>query len=107
MTRNEAIRALEYMISGDCCDTQYDFIEEIEFAIADMNAMQNNNWIGVKDRIPELSGFYLVFRPNDGMYVEYFAQHKSTWYMEDADEDYGVVYWMPLPEPPEEVSVDG
>lgn len=58
------------------------------------------NWIRTENRLPELSGFYLVFRLNDGMYVEYFAQHTSTWYMEDADKDYGVAYWMPLPKAP-------
>lgn len=70
------------------------------------NAPTINYWISVKDKLPELSGFYLVFRLNDGMYVEYFAQHTSTWFMEDADEDHAVAYWMPLPEAPEEVSWD-
>ena len=33
MTRKEVIEALEYLISGDCCDTQYDYVREIEEAI--------------------------------------------------------------------------
>lgn len=33
MTRQEVIKALEYLISGDCCDTQYDYVREIEEAI--------------------------------------------------------------------------
>lgn len=49
MTRNEAIRALEYMISGDCCDTQYDFIKEIEFAIEEIKAHEHKRFIRVRD----------------------------------------------------------
>ena len=33
MTNQEAIENLEYLISGDCCDNQMDFIEEIDMAI--------------------------------------------------------------------------
>lgn len=34
MTRSEAVENLRYMISEDCTDTQVDFVEEIEMAIA-------------------------------------------------------------------------
>lgn len=34
MKPSEAIENLEYLISGDCCDTQMDYVEEIELAIA-------------------------------------------------------------------------
>lgn len=33
LTRAEVIEALEYLISEDCCDTQHDYIREIERAI--------------------------------------------------------------------------
>jgi hypothetical protein len=29
-----AIESLEYLIGGDCCDNQMDFVEEIELALA-------------------------------------------------------------------------
>ena len=33
MTNEEAIENLKYLISGDCTDTQHDFVEEIKIAI--------------------------------------------------------------------------
>lgn len=33
LTRTEVIEALEYLIGEDCCDTQHDYIREIERAI--------------------------------------------------------------------------
>ena len=33
LTRAEVIEALEYLISGHCCDDQYDYVREIERAI--------------------------------------------------------------------------
>lgn len=32
--REAAIKNLRYLISGECCDTQMDYVEEIEMAIA-------------------------------------------------------------------------
>lgn len=49
MTRNDVIKTLEYMISGDCCDTQYDFIKEIEFAIKEMKMRGSKLLIYVRD----------------------------------------------------------
>ena len=34
MDRQEVIEALEYLISGECTDTQMDYVEEINEAIA-------------------------------------------------------------------------
>lgn len=34
MDRQKVIEALEYLISGECTDTQMDYVEEIEEAIA-------------------------------------------------------------------------
>ena len=33
MTTKEAIKWLKYMISDDCTDSQYKFVDEVEFAI--------------------------------------------------------------------------
>lgn len=45
MERKEAIKALEYLISDECCDTQKDYIEEIQMAIVDMKICEANNAI--------------------------------------------------------------
>lgn len=43
MTRREAIEALEYLISGECTDTQMDYVAEIQMAIDDMKTCEANN----------------------------------------------------------------
>lgn len=30
---DKVVNALEYLISGDCCDTQFDYVDEIQQAI--------------------------------------------------------------------------
>lgn len=54
-TRREAIENLKYLISGECCDSHMDYIEEIEMAITDMKICEANNagWISVKDDMPK------------------------------------------------------
>lgn len=72
--------------------------------------LQSNGWVSVKDRLPnEATGCVLVCMPKEshsrvrtGQYSEYSKQ----WYIGDmcgvgGDEP---IAWMPLPEPPKEVS---
>lgn len=78
-------------------------------------------WISVKDRLPEKDGKYLVCVGDSGYYkIAAFSTDKTkeNTYTErgygwsDYDCDYGfyevkrVTHWMPLPEPPKEVSGD-
>lgn len=62
-----------------------------------------DNWISVKDRLPEnfqkvlcftRYGDYAVFRWN---YIDYMWNDGIEWYKEK-----DVLWWMPLPEPPKE-----
>lgn len=72
-----------------------------------------SNWISVKDRQPEKSGRYLVYIKTRGGFsdcrtTEYSARHKA-FNAFDILEDIryafdDVTHWMPLPEPPEEVT---
>lgn len=68
-TRHEAIENLEYLISGECCDSQMDYIEEIEMAITDMKICEANNagWISVKDRLP---------KEHDSMFSQFYGTSK-------------------------------
>ena len=70
-----------------------------------------DGWISVKDRLPEDEteviifvqhkiGWYRVF----GWHDEY-GWHSSAEEFGDGESDF-VTHWMPLPEPPEEVSGD-
>ena len=70
-------------------------------------------WISAKDRLPESNEAVLVaVYDSDGQAYHTIAVHYpcGDW---DCDDDYfnmsedEVRYWMPLPEPPEEVSGDG
>ena len=64
------------------------------------------DWISVKDRLPEKTGSYLVFR-NIGYGKQFFSIGIRLFY-EQAPEaftmDKSVTHWMPLPDPPEEVT---
>jgi hypothetical protein len=88
-TRREAIENLEYLISGECCDSHMDYIEEIEMAITDMKICDANNagWISVKDRMPESKTCVLVtVKTRNGKHVVMIACHVNA--REVDSEDY-------------------
>lgn len=77
------------------------------------------NWISVKDRLPEESGEYLVYVQYPcyeepirsvvnydqyceafGEWREFFDPHTLGWVGSEFEE-LDVLFWMPLPEPPE------
>ena len=84
------------------------------------NGVTVQEWISVKDRLPEKDGAYLVttnsfgdrqnvkFRwfAKDGEMVDAYdlAGQKDVWYLYDSECGYvsinSVTHWMPLPEPP-------
>lgn len=98
MDRREAIEALEYLISGECTDTQMDFIDEIQMAITDMKICEANNagWISVKDRLPESGKHVLIcceIRPSKKKYVcdgYYASKHNIATH--DVDDDIAYEY---------------
>ena len=56
-------------------------------------------WISVKDRLPEDDRDYLLFIKRGDFDVGYFRSGFWTSYAEISPE---VTHWMPLPEPPKE-----
>ena len=51
MTRDEVIAALKYIISEGCCETQCDYMNEIEEAITLLKSEQKRGrWIEESDR---------------------------------------------------------
>lgn len=62
-------------------------------------------WISVKDRLPEESGYYLYAARHpycglqNGIGVSYFMHKVKDW--KKINKVY-VTHWMPLPEPPTE-----
>ena len=63
------------------------------------NGVTVQEWISVKDRLPEESGEYLAYCGEyDGICVLYFeiSKTKGRWMRKWKE----VTHWMPLPEPP-------
>lgn len=105
--RDTVIEALQYLISGECTDTQFDYLDEIEAAIT---LLKEQKWISVRDRLPNCNGCYLIWRPHfyqdKGMPSICYFDGQNTWH-----DSYGVDFtrtlapddvshWMPLPEQP-------
>lgn len=60
-------------------------------------------WISVKDRLPEKKGDYIAYT-KDGIVWPYWFD--DVWFDTLGYATDTVTHWMPLPEPPEEASVD-
>lgn len=60
-----------------------------------------SEWISVKDKTPEYGAVVLVWDDGGFAYIDTWVGH--TW---KYGGDFGVTHWMPLPEPPEEVTGD-
>lgn len=64
-------------------------------------------WISVKDRLPDVDGKYLVARAEGGRYsisVRKFRKEVPCWYTGYCGHwerrTNGITHWMPLPQPP-------
>jgi hypothetical protein len=76
--------------------------------------MDNNGWINVKDRLPEMSGFqdggtdrvlvYLKrnYSPRQAVAFGDWSENGFTWYFDYSHmlKDSEVTHWQPLPTPP-------
>ena len=58
------------------------------------------DWISVKERLPEIFVDTIVFYANGTISIE--CRYSNGWIMERKCGP--VTHWMPLPEPPKEVS---
>ena len=85
----------------DCCYTVVNAIAK---------APTVGGWISVKDRLPENGAFVAVqHKVNDEVYTEVAHYLTGRWWLDwDTNgSELNAICWMPLPEPPEEVSGDG
>ena len=81
------------------------FDEEIE-RIADhliANSVTVQEWISVKDRLPEENGMYIV-TANDGhaqrVSFVLWQKRNKAWNLTGARSYWRVTHWQPLPQPP-------
>lgn len=87
-----------YIGLADSCRGQlvYDalaYIQQLEAKVP--------KWIGVKERLPETEGKYIVCTAKGSVYCTRFkAYGKSGAFQTDMNTH--VTHWMPLPEPPKE-----
>ena len=67
------------------------------------NGVTVQEWVSVKDRLPEESGMYIV-TANDGhaqrvSFVQWQNKNR-TWNLNGARSYWRVTHWMPMPQPP-------
>ena len=67
---------------------------------------QQSKWISVDERLPEVHGSVLIFKPSDfpdKVYVGWLSEG-NRWFEEDGPDGVSfvdeVTHWMPLPDPP-------
>ena len=65
-------------------------------------------WISVKDRLPEKAGIYIICDHYGNVMSRHFCKGHGKfagyWHLTGSAKYGNPRYWMPLPEPPEEVS---
>ena len=109
MTTKEAIEILDEL--GGCCSSDPEYTA-CNMAIAALSARR---WIPVTERLPEDGVFVLVCNDDGHMMIAKHETETYEWYYKYTNYDFDiwdnkeqgpVQYWMPLPEPPEEVTND-
>lgn len=93
-------------------ETLQDVLFELDYAptISPDELRGVGKWISVEERLPEESGYTIVFCADGDRRHVTFAKYQKTpkrWELSGARSYWRVLRWMPLPEPPQEVNEDG
>lgn len=108
-----ALRATESRSKRELLDAAADLIEKLtgrcaRYAEEIAVAQERQRWISVTERLPEDRSNVLVVAyrlERWGFYMGWFAPERAEWSVHVGirdRSDVAVVYWMPLPELPEE-----
>lgn len=107
------------LIDADCLKSEiqrrrkrYKTLTGVDMAMLVDDAPTVGGWISVKDRLPKVETEVLLVFPHN-MAVGcinsrgyWKVNSGDDWYTFVADEETEPTHWMPLPEPPKEVSED-
>ena len=94
-------------------DGREDANQRIACALHKEGYRKQGEWISVKDRLPEIDGYYLATAFDydgeiwgGGTYVLYAEYYNGTWTWSENTTEWDVTdlvtHWMPLPQPPTE-----
>lgn len=109
MTREEAIKELKNIKENIFWGDEYgvcfrdEWVEAYEVAISALR--EQSQWISVKERLPEAGERVLT---TDGAFVgEMYINKQGKWQRYNVNDSsllmaLDILWWMPLPEPPEE-----
>ena len=99
--REKLVELCEDLETLPCCDT---YEGQADYLVAHGVTVQE--WISVKDRLPEHKGNYLGFTGSTTM-VGYYKGNGVWWvWLNDREGENLFTHWMPLPPVPEEEKND-
>lgn len=119
MTREEAAKILEKQFDESCGDYRYQNKDKLDYedalwlaiaALRELDAKEEaeakpmNEWISVKDRLPEPNVIVLCCTNKGYVDTDSFGRHSKVFLKcDDMEGKVGqVIAWMPMPEPPKE-----
>ena len=91
-------KAIESIRKGAGTSMQKMFAECCLLAVPASDVAPKSEWISVDERLPTRPGAYLVFTCDRRISMCHFIDHYCDGNMQF--DDYRVIHWMPLPEPP-------
>ena len=105
MTHEEAIKNIN-ALNAVCCEKDFydaEFENALALAIDAIKKQATQEWISVKDRLPEPWKQVLIYSQYDfcevALYIGIPGKWRVTWNHDMLDAD-SVTHWMPLPQPP-------
>lgn len=75
------------------------FLFKLLWAYCDGELVEKNQWISVKDRLPEFGTPILYYRDSIGMQTTTWDREEEKYYVMN-----DITHWQPLPTPPTEPS---
>lgn len=65
---------------------------------------ESRKWISVKDRLPGISGYFIVAK-GGFVFSTFYESYSKKWIGDFCGNIKGITHWMPWPDPPKEDEV--